>query len=254
MARSKRKRILFRIALLIVAGAALWAVFWSPLLRVRQVAVEGAAQTPRDDVVAAASVGEEDNLLLVSTDEIADRVEKLPWVRTADVDRLLPATVRIRITERTPYMILSLGAARWTIDPGGRVLGSGEAVDGLPVIAGAKVSKVEPGRRLKTPETTGALAVHRHLPKALRERVVALFAPSVDRITLSLVDGPLVRYGAPELLDEKNEVLANLLARLASEGREVEYIDVRVPSSPAIGPEVAPEGEGTTPETTPTPG
>ena len=64
--------------------------------------------------------------------------------------------------------------------------------------------------------------------------MVGIFAPTVERLTLSLEDGTLVRYGAAESLAAKNEVLLSLLAELAREGTQAAYIDVRVPTSPAV--------------------
>jgi cell division septal protein FtsQ len=66
--------------------------------------------------------------------------------------------------------------------------------------------------------------------------VVGVFAPTVERITFSLREGTSVRYGAAEQIRDKNEVLQVLLRRLDDEGRTAAYIDVRVPTSPAVAP------------------
>lgn len=77
---------------------------------------------------------------LVSFDALAarERIEKLPWVNTATMTRLLPDTLVIAITERTPAAVWQLGDRETLIDAGGRRLGgirSGGAPD-LPRIAG----------------------------------------------------------------------------------------------------------------------
>lgn len=237
VARSRRQRIAIRIAVLLALVAVGWAVFFSPLLVVRDVKVVGAERTAPEEVAAIADLADDQNILLLSTDAVTRRVEELPWVASADVDRMLPSTLRIKITERTPALVLALGAERWTLDAGGHVLAAGVVGKGLPVLAGVEEDEVEPGADLDSVEATGALTAWNSLQDSLRERVGAIFAPTLERISFSLVDGTVIRYGAPESMPEKNEVLRAILARLESEGRTVEYIDVRVPTHPALGPD-----------------
>lgn len=240
--REQRRRLVVRASAAGIVAVVVWAAFFSPLLRVDEVKVVGARRTPADDVVAAAALGSEENLLLLSTSEVAERVRGLPWVQSVDVDRMLPGKVRIRVSERRPAMILSLGAARWTIDATGRVLQSGATGRSLPVLAGVQVATVEPGVRLRTKEAQAALAVWRRLPRSLRRDVVGIVAPTMERITLSLADGTLVRYGAPEEIPAKNEILTVLLKRVRAEDTQAAYIDVRAPLHPAISAR-APESD-----------
>jgi cell division protein FtsQ len=234
VARARRRRTVVRTAVVLAVAGTTWGIFYSPLLEVRSVDVVGASHTTREDVIDAAAIDNDANLLFVRTDEIATRVETLPWVETADVDRMLPGTVRVRVRERRPALTLSLGAARWTIDERGRVLSAGEAAGGLPVLAGVAVGTVRPGVELKTVEARAALAVWRSLDRSMKRRVVAVFAPTIERITLTLEDGMLVRYGAPERMAGKNEVLGALLPRLRREDSAASYVDVRVPAHPAV--------------------
>jgi cell division protein FtsQ len=235
--RSKRRRNLVRFSLAATGLFAAWAAFFSPLLAVDDVRIVGARHTTAAEAAAVAEIDGEDNLLLVSTSEVAAKVRTLPWVKAARVDRMLPGTVRIRVEERRPAMVLSLGAAKWTIDRRGRVLTAGEAARGLPVLAGVQVSTVRPGLSLRTGEARAALSAWRSLPPALEDQVVAIFAPTIERLTFSLAAGTQVRYGAAEHMRAKNEVVRVLLARTQSEGEPAAYIDVRVPSNPALAGE-----------------
>lgn len=237
--RTRRRRLLMGATVIVVFAAALWLVFWSPLLRVREVVVLGSDRVGGTEVAEVAGLDSSDNLLLVSPGAVEDRVGELPWVKHARVNRKLPGTVRVKIVERKPAVVLSLQGDRWTLDRFGNVLEEGEATDGLPVLAAASVTRPEPGTRLQTTEVRSALEAWRSLAKKVRARVVAVLAPTPERITLSLTDGTQVRFGAAENLDAKNEVLSVLLAQIAAEDRSVAYIDVRVPSSPALAPAAA---------------
>jgi cell division protein FtsQ len=227
-------------------GATAWAAFFSPLFAVRNVTVAGARHVTSGEIAEVAALGRSDNLLRLATPEVAKAAETLPWVRRATVHRILPGTIKVRIVERRPALVLSLGAARWIIDARGHVLApAAKTNEKLPVLEAVQVANVRPGTHLHTPEVKAALRVFREMPRGLRHRVVALFAPSVERVTLSLDDGVAIRYGAPEQMAAKNAVLKALLARLWGEGRRPSYVDVRVPSSPAVS--TAPASPGATP-------
>jgi cell division protein FtsQ len=235
IARSKRRRSIASVATVAVTATGLWVAFWSPLLAVDRVAVVGARHVSSADVEEVTGLGASHNLLLVSTGEIEEQVETLPWVAAAKVDRLLPGTVRVRVTERRPSVVLVVGDDRWLLDRGGHVLERASAGETkLPVLAGAAVAVVEEGRRVPDEEVGDALVAWRSLDGRLRDQVVGVLAPTSERISFSLEDGTQIRFGAAEALRAKNEVLSALLTQMKAEGRSAAYIDVRVPTSPAI--------------------
>jgi cell division protein FtsQ len=232
--RSRRRRALARAAVAAALALAMWVAFWSPLLAVRAVTVVGGRHTTTAEVAGVTRVVG-DNLLLLSTAEMAERVASLPWVRRARVERILPATVRVRVRERRAALVARVASRPWTIDAFGRVLAAGRPSTPLPALVGAVRGPVAPGAVLSGDAASAALRAFRSLGAALRQRVVALFAPTVERITLSLRGGTLVRLGAAERLRAKRSVLEALLRRLDRDGRAAAYVDVRAPESPAVG-------------------
>lgn len=235
VARSKRRRWVVLTASVAGVAVCVWGAFFSPLLAVRHVKVVGGQHTTPGEVATAAGLSVEDNLLLVSTSEIARRAETLPWVKNAEVSRKLPGTVVVRVVERRPAMVLTVTAGRWLIDRDGTVLGPAEGEGGsLPVLSGFDPGEVGPGTKLALPQARAAMRVWRSLPSGLASHVVALFAPTPYRISLSLDISTTVRYGSPAGAGAKNAVLKALLARVASHGNAPAYIDVRVPENPAV--------------------
>ena len=234
VARVRRRRLVTRVAGAAAAGALLWVAFASPLLTVREVQVVGARHTGPAEVANAAGLSGDENLLLLSTAAVARAAKTLPWVARAAVDRKLPGTIRVAIEERSPAAVVAGGEGRWLIDARGHVLAPAPE-SGLPVIADEGLDSLRPGARVTAAEVVAGLRVLRALPEGLGARVEAVFAPSQERVTLSL-DGALVRFGAAEQLDAKVVVLKALLERMHKEGIAAAYVDVRVPSSPALGP------------------
>lgn len=67
-----------------------------------------------------------------------DRIERLPWVSTAELTRVYPNRLDIRIRERAPYAVWARGEQTYLIDATGRVLSavSGALPPNLPRLAG----------------------------------------------------------------------------------------------------------------------
>ena len=76
---------------------------------VAHVKVTGREATPRDELLAAIGVSRGDPILFFDADEARAKIERISWVKTASVRRLLPDTLMIELAERVP-------AARWQID------------------------------------------------------------------------------------------------------------------------------------------
>jgi len=86
------------------AGAAIWrpAVTASAGmgLVVRQVLAEGRTETSQEEILKALAIRGGEPILGVDAEAARARVEALPWVRSAAVERRLPDTIRVRIVER----------------------------------------------------------------------------------------------------------------------------------------------------------
>lgn len=236
VARSKKRRAIVRGVGVAGLALAVWLAFFSPLLAISEVKLAGAEHTTPDEVAHIVGLDASDNLLLLSTTEVAERVRTLPWVKSVAVERKLPGTVKVSVTERTPVVILAMEDERYLLDRRARVLKVGSADEDLPVFAGLQLPSPRPGDRLTAVQLQSALRAFSSMPRSLRAEVAAVFAPTVERITFQLTDGIHIRYGAAEDTASKNEVLKVLLERLRAEGRPASYIDVRVPEAPAVSP------------------
>lgn len=234
VARARRRRLGYQLGGALTGAFLVWVVLWSPLLKVKDVTLEGGSQTTTAEVSRAAGLDEKDNLLFVKSADVAARVARLPWVKSVDVDRILPSTVRVRIVEREAAMVLTSESGSWTLDGSGRILEVGGEGSGLPVLAGSELGDLRPGETISTLSVRAAVRALGSMPAELREKVKAAFAPTSERISFTLEGGLLVRYGAAEELRDKHEVVIALLERVKEEQTPVTYIDVRVPSNPAL--------------------
>ncbi len=243
----RRLRILLTAVCIASAIGIAWLVVQSPLLAVDTVNVRGTTQESQAEVRAAADVHTGSALLFVDTGAVARRVEALPWVASAKVDRSLPNDLTITVVERAPVawarQAVPKGSPRGTlgaiviVDRSGRVLSTAAAPPpGFPELLG--VRRV-PGRggTIEPPAPAAALA---QLPDALRAQTASLTLHDDQAVLkLAAVSGGAipaageVRLGDLEDVGAKGAAALAVLDQLAADGQKVHYIDVRVPGAPA---------------------
>lgn len=188
-------------------------------LRVDEVLVAGRNETLSDDLLIALDVERGMPILSIDLLEARDRVTALPWVKAARVERRLPDTIYVEITERVPLALWQREGVFTLIDQDGDPI-HGRSVrrfGHLPIIVGEGA-----------PERARAALVMLSAEPALARRVKALTWIGNRRWTVLLQEGISVEL--PE-----NEP-AGAWARLASLERErgvlkadVHTVDLRVP-------------------------
>lgn len=108
--------------------------------------VTGRNETSASDVLQAVNISRDQPLLSFSPRDAKQRLENLPWVREASVQRRFPNTVMVNITERTPIGFLQQNRQLSLVDESGTIL----AKDGLgrwsslPVLIGEQAPQNAP--------------------------------------------------------------------------------------------------------------
>jgi cell division protein FtsQ len=203
--------------------------------RVTHIIINGAATTKPDAIVSAMGVKIGDPLLGVSLTAMQTRLLQLGPVQTATVERALPGTLIISITERAATAIWQKtapgGAAQFVlIDAQGNVIADQDATaakrrdPSLLLLAGADV-----------PANAHSLLKELNAAPSVQRRVAA--AERVDglRWNLILQNQTVVKLpgdGEPQAIAQ----LANLQASMALLDRPVEVIDLRLPGRLVIRP------------------
>lgn len=242
--RSARARLLCALGVLAAFGAGTWVAAHSPLLDVDRIEVWGGFQVTAEQAVEAARVERGEPLLGIDEARARARLEALPWVLSARVERVFPNRLRIRLTERLAAASVARPAGGFALlDETARVLADRvERPEGVPEVSGAGTAPTA-GRWLRLARP--ALRVVAALPEALRRRVSAAFVDG-EAVGLRLGEAE-VRFGPPEQLEAKAAALSALFEHLGD--RPVRYVDVRVPGAPVVGPaeptpQAAPAGAG----------
>ncbi|MEX0759860.1 MAG: FtsQ-type POTRA domain-containing protein, partial [Tistlia sp.] len=188
-------------------------------LKVRTVLVEGRGHTAPDDLLALLGVERGMPILAVDPAAARARLDALPWVADAEVERRLPDTLYIRLTERKPLALWQHDRAITVIDAGGRV-----------------IPGVHPGRFAKlllvvgedaAPHAAALLAMLEGEPD-LAEKVTAAIRVGGRRWNLRLdgnIDVRLPEEGAPAAWAR----FAQMVRREQLLEHDVALVDLRLP-------------------------
>lgn len=232
----KIARLLF--VALVGAGLAYAAVAaWnSPPLKLRRVEIAGNTRVPKEELAQASGLHGGSHLLKISTTDVALRVEEIPWVHTARVERIIPSKIRITVTEREPVAQVIIPAGTFLADEAGVLLSIQESPRDSPLvhIADLPARASKPGDRIALDQFHQSLQIFSSLDEKLKGNVTLMRAATVDRITLELDGGPSIVFGAAEDIEQKNYSIRSLLDEAKSSGKSLVRIDVRVASRPAV--------------------
>src|SRR5205085_6679355 len=102
--------------------------------QVRSIETRGAARASLDDIetVVRRDVGQT-GVWRADLAALSKHLERLPWVRTAVVSRVLPDGIRVRITEREPKAVVRTSAGRFMwVDQDAVYLGEMSPTDQMP--------------------------------------------------------------------------------------------------------------------------
>ena len=243
--RRRQRRTLSLVVLLLISAAVAVALR-SSLFAISAIEVRGVGAERGRIVRQAAGIHEGQHLLTAPLARAQARVERLAWVKSADVQRVPPSTVAVDVTPRQPLLTVESRDASWKID-GDAVVVHGGRVAGAPVIRAPWLEQPELGVPVADQTVRDAARVHRGLPVWLRRQVVEYRIPEPRELWLQLAvpveDADAepasvgVRFGAAEDLGLKAEVIRVLLPQAVEAGGD---LDVRAPANPVVvGPKAS---------------
>lgn len=228
-ARRGRKRRLRRIAITLMVASGLTAggiaLVRSPLFELDGIEVSGARTLTHDEVLHASGLRLGMNVLSVDAGGIKSRLEQLPVVAEATVERVYPSKVRIRLRERLAAAAARLPNGVWLVEATGRLI---TAVAGTPAgLREIRVDGVQGSDGLRD-----GLSLWASLPAWARDKTTALEAREPAKLAAT-IGGTRVIFGSGDELIAKMQAVVAIFDRAREGGRRVVQIDVRTPRRPA---------------------
>ncbi|MCQ1949747.1 FtsQ-type POTRA domain-containing protein [Arthrobacter sp. zg-Y859] len=203
---------------------ALW--FFSPMLELKTVVVEGTTLLPREQAEAALEPLKGQTLPTISDADVEGLLKDRPEIEKIEVAAQPPSTLVVTVTERIPVAVLQDGDTHVLIDEEGRRLAvaADRAAVALPLIAGGS----EAINASVFPSITAVLAA---LPPEVLGRLENASAQTLDSVELKLKSGQTVFWGSADANEAKARVLEALL-KMEPSDPPVQVYDVSTPDRP----------------------
>lgn len=151
-------------------------VYENPAFTIRNLEIETDGVLSLEQIRRWAGVKQNDNVLALDLGRVERDLKLVPAIETVVVERVLPAGLRIRVTEREPIAQVAFAQLRaggtypggtYTLDAHGyfmfQLQASQRAVpalatnDHLPLLTGIPARDVRPGRQAESPQVRAAL-------------------------------------------------------------------------------------------------
>jgi cell division septal protein FtsQ len=161
------------------------------------------------------------NLIVLDLASVKRNLELVPAIDTVSIERILPRTLKIEVTERRPIAQVNVprvdangqiavsvfqldadGYVMQPLDPRAREISLAEITEQLPVITGLNVFQVQPGHRVESPQAQAALqllAAFAHSPMAGLVNFQRIDVSSPQVVVVTTDDGGEITFGLDNL-------------------------------------------------------
>lgn len=239
---------LLKVAIAIALGGLIFAGYRAAaaasFFQIRSVEVRGESCASLADVQALVrrEVGKT-GVWQADLNDLSTRLERLPWIRTAIVSRVLPDGIRVRLLEREPRAVVRNSAGRFIwVDEDAVMLGEMLPTDQLPAffLRGWNEEEGEAARLENSERVRKFMELRRAWDNAgLSERVseVNLMDPRDVRAQLAGDDSQIeVRLGSQDLGKRLKQALDVLDGqRNTPRGALISYVDLNQGKGAIVG-------------------
>jgi cell division protein FtsQ len=220
---------------LAVIVAAVVLVFFAtyPGFDPQRVSVSGNSRVSRQEILTRAAVAPQTTIWLQNTGAIAQRISAIPYIDKAHVRRIPPATIRIVVTERTPFAQLRSGYDTEVVDRSLRVLEPAATESALPVFNLEPGIDLTPGSFVRSP---AAVALRKAFETMVSRQItpVELGFDRYGGLVVTLRGGLRLLLGGQNDLAQKLTLADAILSQIVTRKGRVAAIDLRAPAAPVL--------------------
>jgi cell division protein FtsQ len=186
---------------------------------INEVNISGRKETSEIDVLGVLELNGNSSLIGFSTDAARARLVALPWVATAEVSKLYPNGLSVKITERKPFAIWQHDEELALIEEDGHVIVpfAHQSYASLPLVTGS-------GAEREAKYLVPAVAA---IPE-LKSRVKAQMLIAGRRWDIRLDNGVTIQLPEGDPAQALKE-LAQMDSATGLLSKDIELVDLRVP-------------------------
>lgn len=151
--KKRNKKIKFFLKLFLAIGFLVGGgvfAFTSPIFNIKDIQVLNNSQVSSETIISLSNLKTEDNIFRYVSSQVAQKIKENAYIEDVKVNRKLPGTIQIEVTERiASYAIDFMGKYAY-INTQGYILEISDDNKGLPVIQGVstKEEEITPNQRL----------------------------------------------------------------------------------------------------------
>lgn len=204
----------------------------SPSLQIGHMVVRGHERMSTGEVLSLVEGLRGQNILGISLDEWQNKLLTSPWVESATIRRVLPATLEITVHERRPMGIGRIGATMYLIDHKGVIVdeyGPAYADLDLPIIDGLGAAPQDGGSIVDATRAEFAARVMAALSTRpeMAEQVSQIDVSDLhDAVVILDGDPALLRLGDTEFVARLQQYI-DLAPALRERLSAIDYVDLR---------------------------
>lgn len=203
-------------------------------LRLETIEVQGRAHTPKSVILAASELTLGEPMLTISLAALHERLSTIGWIDDVAIERRMPSTIRIILTERVPMALLQTEAGHRVIDRTGTVISGADpsAFGHLTVVAGTSAA-ANAGPILNILQTEPELFADVWAVTYQSERRWDVHLRNGIRVRLPETD-PRTAWSKLAIIDHSKQIT----------NRDLAVIDMRVPDQMVVEPNIPVRGQG----------
>ncbi len=150
--KRKKRNYLLRFVMLILIGTGGYFFLSSDFFDIHKITVLNNSYYTQEQIVAVAEAQTGDNLFVLSTKKMKDRLLGDPYIRTAKISRRLPDHLLITVEEREESAAIPFDNDYIIIDGLGMILRKTDVEPKLTKLSGMTVANIETGTPLRVEE------------------------------------------------------------------------------------------------------
>jgi cell division septal protein FtsQ len=232
---------LVQIAVLAVECFTALFLLAQPAFRPRHVMVSGTRRLTSAEVTSTLGLPSDRNIFFFNHQQLEQKLQALPWVRSASVSLTLPDRVAVKVTEWQPSAVLQVGEQTYYLNDLGVVLDPASEAGGLAVLDRPDFGTVRNGQRAIAPELLAMLLqIRSGFYPAFKISLMSFQIDSREILTAHTDRGWTIIFGQMVTSDDRATLEPKLAALRALSGRidltsaPIQYINLENPGAPAV--------------------
>lgn len=232
--RQRYKKLSIAVIAVVVFVLILKGLASMDIFTVKNISVSGISRLTEEEILELAKIPLKKSIFSINSRSIEERVAFSPWIKSARLIKSLPNSIKIQIEEEQPILAVKNSDGYWLV--------SGEAIaierlkeqpQNLALFMPDKNFVIELGSEIKDRKILSLIKIYKSMSEELKKRIVSASILEGD-LYFTDRDKIQIMYGDASSAKEKNILVSQLLEDVSRKKINVYYIDVRVPSKPAI--------------------